>query len=71
MPNSGTPSMYSFFGLVGNSTGGFAYDTVFGVEATVFAVLLNAANAVVIFVRGRCHAKSQYDIWEGETGPLY
>lgn len=71
LPNSGTPSTYSFFGLVGNSTGGFAYDTVFGVEATAFAVLLNAAIAVAIFVWGRRHAKSQYDIWDGETGLLY
>lgn len=71
LPNSGNPSTYSFFGLVGASTNGFAYDTVFGVEATVFAVLLDAAVAVAIFVWGRRHAKNQYDIWEGKTGWFY
>ncbi len=71
LPNSGNASTYSFFGLIGAQSNGFAYDTVFGVEATVLAVLLDAAIAIGIFVWGRRHAKSQYDIWAGKTGRFY
>ncbi len=65
LPNSGTPSTYSFFSLVGTSTNGFAYDTVFGVEGSVFAALLNLACVVALIWWGRKHDKGQYDIWAG------
>lgn len=65
LPNSGTPSTYSFFSLVGTSTNGFAYDTVFGVEGSVFAALLHLACIVALVWWGRKHDKGQYDIWAG------
>ena len=66
LPNSGMASSYSFFGLAGQTTNGFAYDTAFGVEGTIFAVAVNALCALVLFIWGRSHGKKKdFDIWQG------
>lgn len=67
LPNSGIVSSYSFFGLVGDSNSGFAYDTAFGVEGTVFAVIMNVACIVIVFLWGRSRNKQAYDIWAEST----
>lgn len=68
LPNSGEASTYSFFGLVGDCTNGFAYDTAFGVEGTIFAVVLNALCIAGVLLWGRLRGKRDYDIWGGESG---
>ena len=66
LPNSGMASSYSFFGLAGQTTNGFAYDTAFGVEGTIFAVAVNALCALALFIWGRSHGKKKdFDIWQG------
>ena len=65
LPNSGTPSTYSFFSLVGASSNGIAYDTVFGVEGSVLAAVLHLACIIALVWWGRKHDKGQYDIWAG------
>ena len=63
LPNSGTPSTYSFFSLVGASSNGIAYDTAFGVEGSVLAAILHLACILALIWWGRKHDKGQYDIW--------
>lgn len=66
LPNSGTASSYSFFGLAGTSTNSLAYDTAFGVEGTVLAVVLNIICIVALYLWGRKHGKKEaYDVWQG------
>ncbi len=66
LPNSGMASSYSFFGLVGETTNSFAYDTAFGVEGTLFAVAVNVLCTLALFVWGRkCGTKKPFDIWKG------
>ncbi len=66
LPNSGTASSYSFFGLAGTSTNSLAYDTAFGVEGTVLAVVLNIICIAALYLWGRKHGKKEaYDIWQG------
>lgn len=65
LPNSGMASAYSFFGIVGQTTSGFAYDTAFGVEGTWFAVIVNAACILALYLWGRKHGRKELDIWEG------
>ena len=67
LPNSGMASSYSFFGLVGNSTSGLAYDTGFGVEGTVFAVAMNIVCIVILYLWGRKRKNKEYNIWEGSA----
>lgn len=66
LPNSGNASTYSIFGLVGTSTDGFAFDTAFGVEGTVVALMVNSLCVVALLAWSRKHAKKELDIWEGE-----
>ena len=67
LPNSGHPSTYSIFQIVGDTTNGIAYDTVFGVESSICAVVLEALCIVVLWLWGRKHGKKQdFDIWDGE-----
>lgn len=65
LPNSGMASAYSFFGIVGQTTSGFAYDTAFGVEGTWLAVIVNAACILALYLWGRKHDCKELDIWEG------
>ncbi len=66
LPNSGMASSYSFFGLVGETSNSFAYDTAFGVEGTLFAVAVNVLCALALFVWGRKYGtKKPFDIWKG------
>ncbi|MDO4849495.1 MAG: CPBP family intramembrane metalloprotease [Coriobacteriia bacterium] len=65
LPNSGMASAYSFFGIVGRTTSGFAYDTAFGVEGTWLAVIVNAACILALYLWGRKHGRKELDIWEG------
>ncbi len=73
LPNSGTPSTWSIFSVVGSPTGGIAYDTAFGIEGAVFTTLLHVALIAALLWWGRRHAKPQYDIWAGveRTGWFY
>ncbi len=66
LPNSGTPSTWSVFSLVGTQGNGIAYDTAFGVEGSVLAVAIHLACIAVLLWWGRRHDKGQYDIWDGE-----
>ncbi len=66
LPNSGLPSTYSFFGIVGNTSNGFAYDTAFGVEGTYFAIAVNLICALAVWLWGRKYGKKQdFNIWKG------
>lgn len=65
LPNSGVVSTYSFFGIVGQTSSGFAYDTAFGVEGTWFAVIVYAACILALYLWGRGRERREFDIWEG------
>ena len=47
LPNSGYPATYSVLKVV-ESSSGFAYDKVFGVESTIVAVLLDVIAIIVV-----------------------
>ncbi len=66
LPNSGTPSTWSVFSLVGAQSNGIAYDTAFGVEGSVLAVAIHLACVAALLWRARRHDRGQYDIWDGE-----
>ena len=49
LPNSGIPSSYSLFKLI-NSKNSFAYNTVFGVEATFIAIAVILLTSVLLYL---------------------
>ena len=63
LPNSGLLVPFSVFKL-NSATDSFFYNVEFGVEGTVFAVLIDALACVVIYLLGRKHGAKGTDIWE-------
>lgn len=62
LPNSGTPTGYAVFRPVGDVTSGIAYDNVFGVEGTVFALLALGLTAVAIVAWSKKHPRKRFDV---------
>lgn len=70
LPNSGIESTFSIFALnSAAATNGIAYDTVFGLEGSITALLLNAAEAVVVVIIGKRY-KTQQEIKATSTNPM-
>ena len=49
LPNSGIPSTYSIYGIVSSRSSEF-YNVVFGVEGTVFCVLLTTLSCILMYL---------------------
>ena len=63
LPNSGNATGYAVFRPVGQLTNSFAYDVSFGVESTVVAIVLFVVLSVLVYLWGRKHARSCYDVF--------
>ncbi len=64
LPNSGIVSDYSIFKLdAAVATNSFVYDIGFGVEGTVFSVIINALVCAAIWYLGKKRNKPDYDPW--------
>lgn len=65
LPNSGSPAVYSVFKIdLENSRNSFAYNVVFGIEGTVFSVIVLALACGALYLWGRKYGKKPFDIWE-------
>ena len=68
LPNSGMMVPFSLFKLnVATARDSFFYNVAFGVEGTVFAVLIDAAACVLVWLLGRKHGAKGTDIWTDKT----
>lgn len=69
LPNSGMESEYSVFSLNAESAkNSIFYNVDFGVEGTVFVVLVIAVScAAIYFIGKKTERKDRYDIWAEET----
>lgn len=65
LPNSGNPAVYSVFKIDSdNSRNSFAYNVIFGIEGTVFSVIVLALACVALYLWGRKYGKKPFDVWE-------
>ena len=63
LPNSGIPSTYSIFKIVGATKNGIAFNTYFGVESSIIAIVVNALLALAVIYWGKKHPVKQTDVW--------
>lgn len=69
LPNSGIESTVSIFALnTASATSGIAYDTAFGIEGSIIALLVNTAEAVVVVIIGKRY-KAQQELKAASTNP--
>ena len=64
LPNSGVVSTYSVFKLINETTSGFAYDKVFGVEGSLFCTLIYIIAIAVVIYYGNKHKVIPLDIFQ-------
>lgn len=65
LPNSGNPAVYSVFKIdLDNSRNSFAYNVIFGIEGTVFSVIVLALACMALYLWGRKYGKKPFDVWE-------
>lgn len=62
LPNSGNATGYAIFRPVGEVTGSIAYDPVFGVEGTIFAIIVLAIAAAAIIYWGKKHPRPKFNV---------
>ncbi len=65
LPNSGNPAVYSVFKIdLDSSRNSFAYNVVFGIEGTIFSVIVLALACVALYLWGRKYGKKPFYVWE-------
>lgn len=71
LPNSGVTTPFALFGLAAGTApqAGFAYDPVFGIEASPFCGMVCAAACVALILYARNRKLVPDNIWQDKTAP--
>lgn len=65
LPNSGNVLPYSIFRLESGAKSSFFYDTGFGIEGSLFSLIVIVAVIVFVVLYGRKHNPTPANIWDG------
>lgn len=64
LPNSGIAAGFAIFKPVGEITEGFAWNSAFGIEGTIVAVIMLLATAGIIMAWGRKHPRPCFSVFD-------